>query len=307
MNIERMFQLEVRDKKRTASGVYHRASRRGYIRGGVKTPSDYLSKREKNKLNGEVKVYNMFEKYTVIENVPQISEIEKMTKVEKVNLYRFLKKEYSNAVLQKHWKVSLTYLYSHIYKKYDLYEPRQPRDIGVPKIEGLYKNIAEVPSIKAVLEMTASQRKGVLIASREQFSTNALTQHWNVSKYKLYDLYNKNDIIKKNNTNNLKLDTTVNINETPIIVDDKNSVQAEISVIQQNKQDIDQNTLKTLVEEMYNNIKQEELNSKTVNNGFKIEMNGVYSKQELENKLLSLVNILNENKEYNISFNIEEM
>ena len=305
MNIERMFQIEVRDKKRTASGVYHRASRRGYIRGGMKTPSDFLSKREKNKLNGEVKVSNMFEKYSVLENVPQINEIEKMSKNEKINLYKFLKREYSNSTLQKHWNISLGTLYSKIYKKYGLYEPR--RSMNMPKVAGLYKNITEVPSIKAVLEMTASQRKGVLIASREQFSTNALTQHWNVSKYKLYDLYNKNDIIKKNNTNNLKLDTTVNINETPIIVDDKNNVQAEISVVQQNKQDMDQNMLKTLVEEMYNNIKQEELNSKTVNNGFKIEMNGVYSKQELENKLLSLVNILNENKEYNISFNIEEM
>lgn len=298
MNIERMFQIEVRDKKRTASGVYHRASRRGYIRGGMKTPSDYLSKREKNKLNGKVKVYNMFEKYSVLENVPQINEIEKMSKNEKISLYKFLKREYSNSTLQKHWNISSGTLYSKIYKKYGLYEPR--RSMNMPKVTGLYKSIAEVPSIKAILEMTESQRKGALIASKEQFSINALTKHWDISKYKLYNIYNKHEIIKQDI---VEEPTTEVITNTEINV---NNVQAEVAP----KQDIDNDTLRSLVEEMYNNIKQdikqEESNSKNIENRFKIEMNGVYSKEEIENKLSAISNILN-NKQYKISFNIEEI
>ena len=298
MNIERMFQLEVRDKKRTASGVYHRASRRGYIRGGVKTPSDYLSKREKNKLNGKVKVYNMFEKYSVLENVPQITEIEKMSKNEKISLYKFLKREYSNSTLQKHWNISSGTLYSKIYTKYGLYEPR--RSINAPKINGLYKSIADVPSINAILEMTESQRKGALIASKEQFSINALTKHWNISKYKLYNIYNKHEIIKHDTVENIEPETTTNIND--------DNVQAE--VVTPISQDVDKDQLRLLVEEMYNNIKQdikhEESNSKNIENRFKIEMNGVYSKEEIENKLSAISNILN-NKQYKISFNIEEI
>lgn len=296
MNIERMFQIEVRDKKRTASGVYHRASRRGYIRGGMKTPSDYLSKREKNKLNGEVKVYNMFEKYSVLENVPQINEIEKMSKNEKISLYKFLKREYSNSVLQQHWNISSGTLYSKIYKKYGLYEPR--RSTNMPKVNGLYKSIAEVPSIKAILEMTESQRKGALIASKEQFSINALTKHWDISKYKLYNIYNKHEIIKQDI---VEEPATEVITDTEINV---NNVQAEVSP----KQDIDKDTLRSLVEEMYDNIKQDmkQEESNTTENGFKIEMNGVYSKEEIENKLLAISNILND-KQYKISFSVKEI
>lgn len=303
MNIERMFQSEVRDKKRTASGIHHRASRRGYIRGGVKTPSDYLSKKEKNKLNGEVKVYNMFEKYAIIENVPQISEIEKMSESEKINFYKFLKKNHKNSILQKHWNISSTALYSRIYKKYGLYEPRKERNINIPKVEGLYKNITDIPSIKDILEMTESQKKGILVASKEQFSANALIKHWNISKYKLYDIYSKNEIPKINKIQNSELKTKVKT----IDVKNTNSKKDTIEITEHNKQSLDKNVLKTIVNEVYNNIKQEQLNLKTIENGFKIEMHGIHNNEEIENRLLSIVNILSENKKYKISFKIEEI
>lgn len=66
-NIERVFQEEIREKKRIGSGVY---SRRGKgvkhgISGALRTPYHYMTNKEKKKLNGEVETYSMYE--TVLE------------------------------------------------------------------------------------------------------------------------------------------------------------------------------------------------------------------------------------------------
>lgn len=53
-----VFVTEVAEKKRTARGAFNKRTHNGK-RGGVKFPSDYLSKKEKNKMNGECKTYTM--------------------------------------------------------------------------------------------------------------------------------------------------------------------------------------------------------------------------------------------------------
>ena len=61
-----MFYDECADRKRTARGAFNKRTHNGK-RGGVKLPSDYLSKKEKNKMNGEIKVYKMNEPITYAE------------------------------------------------------------------------------------------------------------------------------------------------------------------------------------------------------------------------------------------------
>lgn len=78
--IERIFYDDVRDKKRTGYGASKRASRKGYIRGGVKTQYDFLSTKERKKLNGEVRVMNVYDKYKELENLPKYPELKKMIK-----------------------------------------------------------------------------------------------------------------------------------------------------------------------------------------------------------------------------------
>ena len=48
---ERLFNDEVRDKKRTASGVHHKAGKNGYV-GKMRFPSDIMNKKEKRKYKG---------------------------------------------------------------------------------------------------------------------------------------------------------------------------------------------------------------------------------------------------------------
>lgn len=294
MDIEGIFMQDVREKRKAANGVYHRASRRGYIRGGVKTQSDFMSKKEKNKLNGEVKVYNMYDKYAVIENVPQINEIEKMDYSERVNLYKFLKGRYSNTILQKHWLVSSGTLYNKVYQKYNLYTPRVTK--SSPKTKGLYNNINEIPSINTILEMASSQRKGILTAAKQQFPVIELSKYWNISKYKLYSIYNDNNILTQGKDNK-KIEK-----EIAITVDDE---EKNIST-----QQIDTDVFNQLVEtinSLKDVIKKDNGKSETNNTGFTIEINGQYNKKELENKLLSISNILGDEKSYKVSLKIEEI
>lgn len=61
-----MFYDECADRKRTARGAFNKRTHNGK-RGGVKFPSDYLSKKEKRKINGEIKVYKMNEPITYAE------------------------------------------------------------------------------------------------------------------------------------------------------------------------------------------------------------------------------------------------
>ncbi len=52
-----IYHKDIAEKKRTARGSFNRLSRTGKSR--MKTPSDYLPKKERNKMNGEVKSYNL--------------------------------------------------------------------------------------------------------------------------------------------------------------------------------------------------------------------------------------------------------
>ncbi|MGN4692238.1 hypothetical protein [Bacillus cereus group sp. MYBK215-1] len=72
--IEKMFQAEVRDKKRTASGVHHKTGKRGYT-GVLRFPHETLKGKAKKEYKGTGKVvkYNMFDtimKYTDFRNLP---------------------------------------------------------------------------------------------------------------------------------------------------------------------------------------------------------------------------------------------
>jgi len=61
-DIERLFQEEIREKKKTGSGQFHRRGKgvRHGFNGALRTPYHFMKTKERNKLNGEVEAYNMF-------------------------------------------------------------------------------------------------------------------------------------------------------------------------------------------------------------------------------------------------------
>lgn len=125
--IEYMLKLDNQTKRKIGSGVFHRASRKGFIRGGIKTQSDYLTKKEKKKLNGDVIVSNM---YSELENVPSLEDLQAMDKKDASNIMKIIMNFHSKAKIAKHWKVSQSKLYNFLVKV-NLYE----------KIDGKYIKI----------------------------------------------------------------------------------------------------------------------------------------------------------------------
>jgi hypothetical protein len=61
--IERMFNEDVREKRKAGSGSFHKRGKgvKHGMSGALKTPYHYMSAKEKKKLNGEVSVYSMYE------------------------------------------------------------------------------------------------------------------------------------------------------------------------------------------------------------------------------------------------------
>lgn len=112
--IEKIFNSDSKYKKRIGANISKRASRRGYCRGGVKTPSDFLTNKQRKMLSGEVKVMeNLFKD---IKNVPSIKEMyeKKQRGVNMEVLYNNIKEFHTNAELQEHWKVSSGSLYKFL-------------------------------------------------------------------------------------------------------------------------------------------------------------------------------------------------
>lgn len=136
VDIERMLRIDSIAKKKSGRGVFNRASRLGYCRGGIKFPSDYLSNKEKNKLNGEVRCYSM---YNDIKNVPTKSELLKMNKEKALAILIEARKHHTQKKLTKQIGVStgsLYTLYDHFgvpYTKYGSSIPKQekPHSVGI--------------------------------------------------------------------------------------------------------------------------------------------------------------------------------
>jgi hypothetical protein len=96
MTIEKLFHQEIRDKKRTGSGAFHKRGK-GVRHGmrGIKFQYDFLTAKEKRMLNGECVVSNM---YTEIISKAAFDEKEKDIQKAMLTKWREL---YSNSKIMK--------------------------------------------------------------------------------------------------------------------------------------------------------------------------------------------------------------
>ena len=123
-DVEKMFNNDSRYKKSVGRNISKRASRKGYCRGGVKTPSDFMSKKEKNKLNSEVRVYNMYEKYNEISNC-KADEIFSKSKEEVKAILTLMKSKFKCREICQAFGISNGKLYS-LYDDYGVEYTKRP-------------------------------------------------------------------------------------------------------------------------------------------------------------------------------------
>jgi hypothetical protein len=87
----KLFHNEVRDKKKTASGVHHKTGKNGYV-GTMRFPSDIMSRSEKMRYrrSSKVMISNMYDQIIPIE------DFEKLETHEQRNMLAYWRNVYSN-------------------------------------------------------------------------------------------------------------------------------------------------------------------------------------------------------------------
>jgi len=166
-NIERLLREDIQEKKKTGRGAFSmrgKGVKHGFS-GALKTPYYYMSNKEKKKLDGEVKVSNMYE--TVI----PFNEFEfKDTETKKAMLLRW-REIYPNTKIMKEMGLNNTDYYKLIG---DLEIPKKPRGGIQPKSK---KRTAAVKP-KEIIELMAETPKKEA-AQIQQLITNGLHVEYN--------------------------------------------------------------------------------------------------------------------------------
>lgn len=88
---EKLFNQEVRDKKRTASGVHSKTGKRGYV-GKMRFPSDIMSRKEKYNYRKAGKVVTT----QLYDEIIPIEEFEQLEKYERKNRMAYWRNVYTN-------------------------------------------------------------------------------------------------------------------------------------------------------------------------------------------------------------------
>lgn len=168
MNIERMFLDEVRDKKRTASGVHSRTGKRGYV-GKMKFPSDFLKGKEKRDYlkASKVRVYNMYDEiisykdFMLLDNEGRKKYLEGWTRLYTVN-------EIAEA-----WGITYKNTYNH-FKRADINivkkSPRG-RNGGRRKVNTAIVETTQAPIIEQkIVEVVAPKHNGFAISYNGEYT-----------------------------------------------------------------------------------------------------------------------------------------
>lgn len=294
-DIHRIFFEDSRDKKRVAIGVHKRASRRGYIRGGIKTQSDFLSNKERKKLNGEVRVYNMYEEFKDLKNC-NLDEILKKSDGEIKAILTIIKNNNTCEKICDTFKISNGTLYN-IYSKYEVsYGKKSTID------NTLFKSISNSIISQEKFELMNTELKGKYLNEIEKnfkITTSTLSKVWTISRSRLnYYKGRYNQKNKDSNDNTEKLQPQQPINDS-----DNSTTKGELEKLTDRILELE-NENKKLINDIVGLAKE---NSKQEFNGFKISINGEYYKDELSNRLLSLDNIMVEGNKYIIKLNLEEI
>jgi hypothetical protein len=108
---ESLFNQDIRDKKRTASGTRSKTGLRGYV-GTMRMPCDLMSSKEKRQYRkcGKVVRYNMYETIMPFDEFKQLPKEEQSTVLQK------LRERHKNKEIQRVWEVNSQTYYSLVNK-----------------------------------------------------------------------------------------------------------------------------------------------------------------------------------------------
>ncbi len=129
INFTKFFYDDIKDKKRTASGVHSMKGKRGYV-GKLYTTSDLLkgkAKREYQNVNKKVVTYNMYDKLITHDEFLKLSEDE-----QKKHLTEY-RKRFSNMEIKRHWNLNNAQYYDKTIKRLGIQTSKGNRTKSKPQ------------------------------------------------------------------------------------------------------------------------------------------------------------------------------
>ena len=112
---EKSFKEEVREKKRTGSGVHSKTGKQGRVRGGVKTPADLLTGKDKKEYTQSSPVTTSNIYYDKIMSLQEFKQLPKNRKMLVLDAYR---KRFSAKEIAKEWQLSNPSTVYYYYRSY---------------------------------------------------------------------------------------------------------------------------------------------------------------------------------------------
>jgi hypothetical protein len=109
--IEKLFHDEVRQKKKTASGVHHKTGKNGYV-GTMRFPSDIMSRKEKSKYRKAGKIVTT----NIYDEILPIDQFENLETFEKKNRLAYWRNEHTLEDITKQMQVSKVKYYSIVHE-----------------------------------------------------------------------------------------------------------------------------------------------------------------------------------------------
>lgn len=165
-NIEKIFMDEVREKKRTGSGSFHKRGKgvKHGMNGAFRTPYYFMSNKEKKNLSGKCEVYNMYE--TILSR----EEFALKDKETQRNMMIRWREIYSNDVIMSTMGINSAGAFHNVIKELDVPKKKKWDRTGgdlkekapKPKKEKASKSVAINSQLELVPEET--EVKPILIS-----------------------------------------------------------------------------------------------------------------------------------------------
>jgi hypothetical protein len=175
-DISKLFNMDVREKKRTGAGIYSRTGKRGYV-GTMRTATDFLSGKEKREYtkSSKVEVTNMYDKL-----VP-FNDFKLMDNEGKKKFLEQYTKRYTVREIADQWNVRYNRVYAYLTRfdipigKKDTAGGKAPRKATTKK-----KAEEETLSLPAVIEKVMEESKvkefGLSIGFNGEFTGEELAK-----------------------------------------------------------------------------------------------------------------------------------
>jgi hypothetical protein len=304
-DIKRLIIDDIREKKRTGSGVFHKTGKRGYV-GKMLTPTDFMSRKEKREYTkaSKVQVRNMYDEIMDWEEFMQLSDDQKRLFLSK------WRERHKNEEIMEALGVGKNKFYQLI------------DELGVETIRTNVQKVRysedEMQQFKenfidydVFISMEYDQQKEILDAYLNRMTTKELAEKWDV---RLNNIYLAKTRIKKWEESQMAVDTKEMLfDPNELMVEEKQEKKSfNNEIFDPNELMIAEESTEYAVEEKKDvkenkrKQKEETKQSKTENEGLFVGLNGIYDGEKLSQKLQALAELLMEDEEYEIRLEIKE-